>query len=95
MNNSKYKDIIDISTVGSGYNGNQLRLYAKVGDSIVEAFFDDVDQLYEFAPTIGFAQKDVAIWFLTEASNSSMNSQVQNWFITKALRLFALNTTRL
>ena len=87
MINNKHKSIIDISTVDSGYQGDQLRLYAIVGEEVVEAFFTDVDQLYEFAPIIGFSQKDISEWFLNEANNSTPGSQIQKWFSAKALRL--------
>ena len=86
MSNNKLKDIIDISTVDSFYQGDQLRLYAIVGEEAIEAFFTDVDQLYEFAPIIGFSQKDIASWFLNEAHNSTPGSLIQKWFMAKARR---------
>ena len=87
MNNNKHKGIIDISTVDSCYQGDQLRLYANVGETVIEAYFTDVDQLYEFAPTLGFSQKEVSEWFLNEANNAVPGSQIQEWFAAKALRL--------
>ena len=86
MNNNN-REIIDISTAEECYQGDQIHFLAYIDGSIVDAYFSNTKQLYEFAPAMGFTSGQIVDWFLEQGAKNKKDAVILDWCIQQALML--------